>query len=324
MAARHFNRLSLKDGIAGLGRVDRLDAMSMFTAVADEGSLVGAARKLGRSPATLTRAVASLEAHYGQRLLHRTTRSLSLTEFGREKLEVFRRVLEELSQSEGGGEREVAGVFSLTASELLGRHLLLPVVESFIGLHPRVRVRLLFSNRVVDLAREGIDAAIRLAELPDSNLISVPLGEVRRLVCASPDHLSRAGVPQTPAELVGHECISEGAGDAFVLWRFHRPGGRPIRVRIEPRIALTGTEASIDSAVRGAGYCQALSYQVADHLEAGRLVTVLDAFEPSPTPVQIVFGARPRRTGVLPAFIDFAAPVLRAELGRRSNLARRG
>ncbi|MFJ5489525.1 LysR substrate-binding domain-containing protein, partial [Hansschlegelia beijingensis] len=191
----------------------------------------------------------------------------------------------------------------------------MPVVETFLARHPAARARALLLNRMVDLVEEGMDVAVRLAPLPDSGIVARKLGEVRKLVCAAPAYLEQAGAPATPAELQRHVCIGEEEGDAGSLWRFADAGARrsaTFSVNIRPRLALNSAGASIDAAVRGHGICRALSYQVAEHVSAGRLVTLLDAFEPEPTPVSLVFHPVPRRNATLRAFIEHAAPRLRA------------
>lgn len=298
--------------------MDRLEAMAMFVATVDQGSLAAAARTFACSPAKVTRALQMLEERSGERLIHRNARRLRLTDAGERRLAVYRTVLSELEEVEGGrsGDR-VEGVVAVTAPELFGRLHVIPVVETFLARHPAARARALLLNRMVDLVEEGMDVAVRLAPLPDSGIVATKLGEVRKLVCAAPAYIEQAGAPATPAELQRHVCIGEEEGDAGTLWRFADPGARrsaTFSVNIRPRLALNSAGASIDAAVRGHGICRALSYQVAEHVSAGRLVTLLDAFEPEPLPVSLVFHPVPRRNVTLRAFIDHAAPHLREDL----------
>lgn len=309
--------------------MDRLDAMALLVAAIDEGSLAAAARKLGRSPATVTRAVAILEARLGERLLHRTTRRMKPTPFGERQAAVYRGVLAELAEAEAGARSgRLEGTIALTAPELFGRLELMPVLEAFLAEHDGVRARVLFLNRVVDLVEEGIDLAVRLAPLRDSAIRAVRLGEVRPLLCASPDYLARHGAPETPAGLRDHVCIGAEEASAHMLWRFSAPGearSRVLSVAIRPRIALSGAGAAIDSALRGSGICRSFSYQVADHLAAGRLVALLPAFEPAPVPVTLLFHPIPHRNATLRAFVDFATPRLRQRLSTiAEGMARRG
>lgn len=296
--------------------MDRLDAMAMFVATVDEGSLAAAARKLACSPAKVTRALQMLEQRLGERLIHRNARRLRLTEAGERRLAVFRTVLMELDDADSGG-GTVNGLIGVTAPELFGRLHVMPVVESFLTAHPAARTRALLLNRTVDLVDEGMDVAVRIARLPDSGVIATLLGEVRKLVCASPSYVARTAAPATPQDLLRHVCIGVQEGDAGALWRFRDPSARRARrfsVEIKPRLALNSAGAAIDAAERGQGVCTALSYQVADHIAAGRLVTLLDPFEPEPIPVSLVFHPIPRRDVTLRAFIDHATPRLRDDL----------
>lgn len=297
--------------------MDRLDAMEMFVAAVDGGSLAAAARRLACSPAKVTRAVQMLEERLGERLIHRSARRMRLTDAGERRLAIYRTVLAELDEAERGASETVDGLVGVTAPELFGRLHVLPVIETFLAAHPAARMRALLLNRMVDLVDEGMDVAVRLAPLPDSGIVATHLGEVRKLVCASPAYVERRGAPSTPKDLQDHACIGDQEGDAGALWPFANPGARRpgrLSVAIRPRLALNSAGGAIDAALRGHGVCRAQSYQVADHLSAGRLVTLLDAFEPEPTPVSLVFHPVPRRNGTLRAFIDHAAPRLREDL----------
>lgn len=298
--------------------MDRLDAMAMFVATVDEGSLAAAARKLACSPAKVTRALQMLEERLGERLVHRNARRLRLTDVGERRLAIYRTVLAALDDADSGGSGDrIDGVIGVTAPELFGPLHVMPVIETFLAEHPAARARALLLNRMVDLVEEGMDIAVRLAPLPDSGIVAARLGEVRKLVCASPPYVACAGAPATPAELRSHACIGEEEGDAGALWRFAEPSSRRARtfsVTVRPRIVLNAAGASIDAAVRGRGVCRALSYQVAEHISAGRLVTLLDTFEPEPLPVSLVFHPVPRRNVTLRAFIEHATPRLREDL----------
>lgn len=303
--------------------MDRLDAMAIFLAVVDQGSLAAAARALGRSPATVTRAIAMLEGRLGERLLHRNARTLRLTAGGERQAAIWRSVLAELAQAERNPEAgRLEGTIGITAPELFGRLKVMPVLEAFLAGHPAVRARLLLLNRVVNLVDEGVDVAVRLAPLPESGIIAVRLGEVRKLTCAAPSYLERCGAPEQPAALARHICIGAEEGGGRELWRFtDRSAGRArtVPVALEPRIVLNSAGTAVDTALRGSGICRVLSYQVVDHLAAGRLVALLPGFEPEPTPVHLVFHPVPRRHAALRAFIDHATPLLRAELAAISS-----
>lgn len=299
--------------------MDRLDAMAIFVTVVDEGSMAAAARKLGRSPATVTRAVVLLEGRLGERLMHRTSRKLQLTNAGEHYVAVCRAVLTELKEAEGGTKQgsRLEGIIGITAPELFGQYKVMPIVEDFLGVNPGVRARVLLLNRIVNLADEGMDIAVRLAPLPDSGILAVRLGELRRLVCAAPSYLRNVKAPESPSDLQRHACIGVNEGNDRELWRFvdragHR--GRTQSVGVNPRIAVNSAGAAVDAAVRGSGVCRALSYQVVEHIAARRLVPILRAYEPDPTPVHLVFHPIPRRNATLRSFVDYAIPRLQAEL----------
>lgn len=300
--------------------MDRLDAMTLFVTAVSEGSLAAAARRHGRSAASVTRAISLLETLAGEALLLRSTRRLSLTAAGERHLDVWREILSRLETLEReGGDGRLHGPLVLTAPDLFGRLKVLPVLEAFLTDQPRVSARFLMTNRIVDLMGEGVDVAIRLAALPDTRLTALRLGEIRTLVCGSPDLIARSGAPQVPQDLVERPCIGLNPSDDAELWPFRFPGtkgGRLRSIRVPTRLSLNDAGAAIDAAIRGQGFIRARSYQVADCLKAGDLVAVLDAHEPAPDPVSLVFHPDRARRGPVRAFIDQAAPVLRAELRR--------
>ena len=311
------NTLILQGLIAELEiPMDRFEAMSIFVAVADGGSLAAAARKLGRSPASVTRAVASLEATAGEQLIERSTRRLALSEAGFRHLATYRRVLGDLAELHAPSpDAAVRGSVVITAPELFGRMRVMPVVESFLAAHREAQVRLLLLNRVVDLVGEGVDVAVRLAHLPDSAMTAVRLGAVRRLTCAAPAYLAEHGSPVRPLDLADHRCIGLNDAGTQALWRYREAGpGRRVRsVRVNCRLALNGAGAAIDAAERGLGIVRPLSYQVERQIADGILVALLEPYEPEEIPVHLVF--RPRRAdgSAVRAFIDHATPLLRRQ-----------
>ena len=305
--------------------MDRLDAMEIFVAAIGGGSLAAAAHRLGRSPATVTRGIALLEQQAGDRLLHRTTRTLKLTGLGLRQLDVFRTLLAELASlmPHPSSDRLVAGMLLVTAPELFGRLKAMPLIETFLSAHPAASVRVLLLNRVIDLGKEGVDVAIRLGSLPDSRLTAVRLGEVRRLICAAPAYLERRGRPAHPSELDMHECIGHNEAGDRQLWPFRLPGRSRDRARsfpIRSRLTLNSAGAVRDAAMRGHGVCRLFSHQVADLLADRILEPLLTKFEPAPVPASLVFQTRPRRDGIVRAFVDHMGPLLRAELERIAGI----
>ena len=289
--------------------MDRSEEWRAFVTVAGRRSFVEAARALRRSPQAITRAVAALEERLGARLLNRTTRSVSVTGEGERFVERGRRVLAELDALESAADARapLAGRLSVTAPVLFGQLHVAPLVCAFLEPHPDVEVRLLLLDRVVSLAEEGVDLAVRIGPLPDSSLRARLVGQVRWVVCASRAYLARAGVPRTPEALARHACVSFDAGSPLTdHWAFPRAGGRERRVVVRPRLIVNTAQAGIDAAIAGVGLVRVLSYQVERPLTEKKLRLVLEAFAPPPVPIHIVqLPGVPNR--LASAFVDLAA-----------------
>ncbi|WP_242346356.1 LysR substrate-binding domain-containing protein [Anaeromyxobacter terrae] len=298
--------------------MDRLDAWTTFAAVAEARSFAAAARRLGRSPAAVTRAVAALEERVGARLLTRTTRSVALTDAGARSLEAARRALawfEELEGVAAAGRQEPRGRLGVTASVVFGRLHVLPIVQAFLRDHPSANVELLLLDRVVSLVDEGLDVAVRLGRLPDSSLRALRAGEVRRAVYASPGYLRASGTPRTPQALASHACVAcTAVTPVRDRWTFERDG-RSFVVPVSPRLVVNTAEAAIDAAVAGLGPTCVLSYMVDAHVRAGRLQRILGPYEPPAVPVQVVIPAGRFVTPLVRAFVDRAVEALRVTLG---------
>lgn len=297
--------------------MDRLDAIALFVAAVESGSLAAAGRRHGRSAASVTRAVALLEEMAREPLLLRSTRRLSLTAAGERHLAVWRTVLSTLAELEPRqGRAALRGTIRVTAPELFGRLHVLPLVETFLNAHPDVSTRLILANHIVNLVGEGVDVAVRLAALPDSSLTAIRVGQVRTITCASPDYVREAGSPATPDDLPAHRCIGLSVAAEAELWPFAVPGrsGRVRSVRVTPPLRVDNAAALVDSALRGQGIIAARSYQVADHLAAGRLVRLLPRFEEGPTPVHVIFSKDVGAAGAVRAFVDHVSDGLKPAL----------
>ena len=307
--------------------MDRIDALRAFVATADLGGLSAAARALGKSPASLTRAVASVEERAGAVLLQRTTRSLKLTDAGERYLAVARRVLAELDEADRHAGEAIAsprGVLSITAPLAFGAMHVRPIVEAYLAAYEGVRVRLVLLDRVADLVAEGFDVAVRLAHLPDSALVAVSLGAARRVVVASPAYLARHGRPRTPADLASHRCVASTPLTPSDTWTFGAGrGDRSKHVRVTPILSVNATDAAIRAAIDGVGVTLAMSYLVAPELRSGRLVRLLTAYEPPALPAHLVYPAASARTAKVRAFVEMAAPRLRALLSPRGQASAR-
>ena len=287
--------------------MDKLRAMQVFVRIVEAGSLTGAAAVLGMSGPAVVRSLAALERAIGVRLLQRTTRRSSLSDEGREYYERCKRVLaavDEADTSMSARRSEPHGRLRITAPATYGRMHVAPIVNAFIAKYPAVEVDLLLLDRVVDLIEEGLDAAVRIGELPDSTLVARALGETRRVVCAAPAYLRRAGIPKTPAELQAHRCIVFSGLAAANEWAF---GAKRQRVAVRPVLRTNQVDAALDACIRGLGCGQFLSYQVEAALREGRLKRLLKEYEPPPLPIHIVYPhARPSSN--VRAFIDLAQP----------------
>lgn len=298
--------------------MDRLDGMRVFVAVADAGGFAPAARALRLSPPAVTRAVAALEERIGARLLHRTTRTVRLTEAGARFLADAKRILAELDEAEAtaaGAHAEPRGLLAVTAPMLFGRMHVAPVVLGFLERFPEVAARTLFVDRVVDLIDEGIDVAVRIAVLPDSTLSAVRVGQVRRVVCASPGYLAQHGVPAVPRDLADLDCIGFQAATMPAPWVFPgRSGEGGETVRPPMRLLVNNADVAVAAAVAGYGVTRVLSYQAAEAVRDGRLVVLLADHEPPPIPVQLVHLEGRKAAARVRAFVDFAAERLRAVL----------
>lgn len=306
--------------------MDRLDSMRIFVTVAEAGGFAPAARRLALSPPAVTRAVAAVEERIGARLLHRTTRVVRLTEAGTRFLEDCRRILAEVEEAEAaaaGLHAEPRGPVAVTAPILFGRLHVAPVLFDVAGRYPRLVVRSLFIDRIVHLAEEGYDVAVRIAELPDSGLSAVRVGTVRRIVCASPAYLAARGTPRSPAELAEHEAIPFFQGSTLQDWTFHHAGrtgavSRTETIRPRARLIVNQADVAVAAAVAGRGVTRVMSYQAAAAIRAGELVVLMEEFEPPPIPIQVVHQEGRRASARVRALVDVLAEGLRADPALRS------
>lgn len=291
--------------------MDRLDELAVLVAVVEQGSLVGAARRLRRSPPAVTRALSALERRVGARLIERTTRRLSPTEAGRALAAESRALLSAYDEAVAEiSPAPVRGPLRVTAPVQFGKCHVAPLVTAFLQKFPQAQVELVLNDRYLDLIDEALDVAVRIGALSDSSLLVRRVGEVRRLVVASPDYLARRGTPAKPAELAAHDTIFSTSTTAELLeWRFGSRG-RTTVVRLAPRLLVNDVDARLAAARAGQGIVRVLSYQVAVDLAAGTLVRLLRSHEPPPLPVQLVAASRVHVSPKVRAFLDLAAEQL--------------
>src|SRR3954447_8009283 len=239
--------------------MDRLDAMQAFVAVADLEGFAPAARKLGLSPSAVTRLIAALEDRLGARLLQRTTRKVALTDVGTRYLERVRRILADVEEAEAAAEGEQTrpgGRLVVSAPVGFGRLHVSPVMSAYLKRYPEVSGELRLSDRMINLVEEGVDLAVRIGHLPDSSLVARQVGDMRRIVVASPDYLERRGEPNHPAAVTSHDTIQFGASD----WDFVEDG-REVRVPCTPRFITNSADAAILHAEQGGGLTRVMAYQ---------------------------------------------------------------
>ena len=304
--------------------MDRIDAMRVFVTALDAGSLAGAGRRLGRSPAAVTRAIAFLENYVGTPLLHRTTRTIKLSEAGERYAAACRRVLTDLEEADmlaAGESAAPRGLLSVSGPIVSGARILRPILDAYLDSQPAVKARLLLLDRKLNLVEEGIDVALRIGHLPDSSLIAIRVGEVRQVICAAPSYLAKAPPITEPDDLAAHQIVAMTVFGQD-SWSFAPTENDPDlrHVPIAPRLVVNTVEAAVASAVEGYGLTRAFSYQVAEEVRAGKLALVLPAFESPALPVHIVTPEGRLSVPKVRAFVDFAVPRLKAQFARMADL----
>ena len=272
--------------------MDRLKQIESFVSVATKGSLTAAAQLEGVAPAVMGRRIDALEARLGVKLLLRTTRRISLTHEGSAFLEDCQRLLIDFNSAEASvsaGGIKASGHLRITAPAGFGRRHVAPLLPDFLATHPDVSISLNLSDRVVDIAAEGFDCAVRVGDLPDSSLISVRLADNRRLCVATPTYLKRAGVPQHPSELNRHACLtlssdaSQTRGWAFVI------DGAVQHLRPHGRLDCSDGQVLHDWCLAGLGLAWRSTWEVEGDIAAGRLLSVLDAYAAPPNGIYAIF-----------------------------------
>lgn len=292
--------------------MDRLDELEILVAVVETGSLARAAQRLGRSAPSVTRGLAALEDRMGQRLVERTTRRLAPTDAGRDLAEQGRRLVTDYEAAlSSAAEGPLRGLVRITAPVVFGRRHVTPIVSSFLEKHPQVEVELHLYDRNLDLIEERLHLGVRIGALTDSGLLVRRVGEVRRLVVASPNYLARRGRPARPDDLVHQDTILTTGVNTTEEWRFGR-GVRSLSVRLAPRLRVNDVEGALQAVRADCGIARVLSYQVADELADGRMVRLLEEFEPDPLPVQLVAPGGRAMAPKARAFFDHSVASLTA------------
>ncbi|MDH4427164.1 MAG: LysR family transcriptional regulator [Acidovorax sp.] len=300
--------------------MDKLKAFESFVSVATRGSLTAAAKAEGVAPAIMGRRLDALEEHLGVKLLVRTTRRISLTHEGSAFLEDCQRLLSDVANAEASvseGGVKATGHLRITAPAGFGRRHVAPLVPRFRTAHPDVTISLNLSDRVVDLAGEGFDCAVRVGDLPDSSLVSVRIADNRRLCVATPAYLQRRGTPRHPSELSGHDCLTLSSEASQTRgWAFRMPvaaGASPDGTRafevthLKPGGPLDCSDGQVlhDWCLAGYGIAWRSTWEVEAEIAAGRLVEVLEGFAAPPNGIYVVFPQRKHMPLRVRLWIDF-------------------
>ncbi|MEO5867297.1 MAG: LysR family transcriptional regulator [Sphingomonas sp.] len=292
--------------------MERLVELETFVAVVDRGGFAAAARALGRSAPSVTRIVGDLEARLDVRLLDRTSRRCLPTDAGTGLVEDARHVLigyEEALSKTRGEAIAPRGLIRITAPLAFGRAHVAPALVDFTNRHQAISVALDVCDRVQDLHEEGFDLTIRTGRIEDASLIVRRIGWVKRMIAASPAYLAQAGTPATPEAVADHQTVHQG-GAVDSTWSFKSADGAPLEIAIRPRLMINQAEAAVAAARAGHGLVNALSYQLQDDLESGRLVRVLAPFETEPRPLSLVWPEGRQKLRRLRMLIDHLASFL--------------
>jgi len=300
---------------SGGGAMADLNLMAIFARVVEAGSFAEAARRMGTSRSAVSKAVAKLEKSLGAHLLNRTTRYLSLTEIGASVAEHCARMLEEASEAEklvGSLSSEVRGTLRVSASVAFGTLHVAPALARFLPLHPELKIDLSITDRWVNLAEEGFDLAIHVTGDPQPNLVARPLAPVRRKLCATPDYFRRHGIPQSPADLVRHNCLDYTRSGEPGRWRFTGPQGE-IVVPVNGTLHVDDDEALSQAVLGGLGVGLLPTFIIGRELQNGNLQAVLSKYIPVERHVYAIYLPTRHLPSKVRVFIDFMVAHIGAE-----------
>ena len=293
--------------------MDRHHEMRVFQAVVSDLSLAAAARRLNISAPTVTRAIAALEQRLGTALLQRSTRGVRLTEAGERFAGDCQRILQEVSEAEAsasGLHAEPRGHLHLAMPLLFGQQIMTATLLDYLQAYPHVEIFAQYLDRFPNLHEEGVDVAVLAGALPDSSLFALKVGNIYRVVCASPDYLQRHGTPEHPRDLSSQQIIHSTADARLAEWRF-QDQGNPLSISLRPRLICATNQAAIVAACNAGGVMRCMSYQVHDLLEQGRLCRLLQVYEPEPLPVYLAYREGRKAAARVRSFVDLAVSRLR-------------
>ena len=261
--------------------MSKIDDIALFVHVVKAGGLAAAGRNIGLSPASMTARMNILEQRYKSRLLNRTTRKITLTDAGKQFYDIALRIVADMDEVEAvltAGTVELSGALKITAPSDFGRQYIAPALAEFVKENPNVTPSLHLNEGVVNIIEQGFDLAIRFGNLPDSNLISQPLGNNRRVLCASPSYLKKYGTPTTPEDLANHQClILDRLGEPLNEWHF-KNNTHVTKIRVAPALLANDGALIRQWAIAGMGIAIKSIWDIKNDLADGRLVTVLDKY----------------------------------------------
>lgn len=300
--------------------MDRFDQYRVFVRVAEMGSFIHAAHALELPRASVSAAIQQLEARMGARLLHRTTRRVSLTADGLQLMERVRPLLAEMEDIDHlfrAGAQQAVGRLSVDLPSRIARRLVAPALPGLLRRHPRLRLALGSTDRAIDLVREGVDCAVRIGTLQASSLVVRPLGRIALINCASPAYLREHGVPEHPDRLDhGHRAVGYASATTGreLPWEYLAPDGREHVRTVPSQVVVNNAESYIACCRAGLGLIQIPRFDVQHLLDAGALVEVMPAYRAAPMPVSLLYPHRRQRPRRLAVFVEWFETLMRAHL----------
>lgn len=288
---------------------ERLDSLLIFVQAAKHRSFSEAARQLGMSPSAVSRAVQRLEERLGTRLLHRTTRSLSLSEDGEHFYISAQQILNDLEEAELSLHRSRStptGTLRINLIPSMARMHIVPALPAFAAQYPELKLDISLSDRRVDLIKDGLDAVVRVGIHPDSSLIMQFLGIACTVVCASPDYLKQHGIPKTPEDLLQHHCINHVIPQTGRVraWQFQKDG-KPLELEVTGTFTIDHAETATAAAIAGAGIIQLYNFVVGEAISKGQLVPLLQDYAPTGVPIAVVYAQKRYLSAKVKAFATF-------------------
>jgi DNA-binding transcriptional LysR family regulator len=286
----------------------RFENMAAFIRVVEAGSISGAADGLGVAKSAVSRRLKELEEHLGVELFHRTTRSMNLTDSGRAFYHQSVRILEDVLEAEHATSQAhgtLKGSLKVALPSTFGLMHMGSAINDFLQAHPQIEFDLDFNDREVDLIQEGFDLAIRIAKLPDSSLIARRLAPIQTVICASPSYLERMGTPQTPDELIDHQCLVYSLLRDFNYWILTDSSGKEIRTKIHPYLKASTGDFLKDAAVEGRGIILVPSFIAYKEIERGTLISILNDYKTPQVDAYAIYPQTRHLSQRVRAFVDF-------------------